>query len=207
MQFAGDAPAPPARAASTDDTPLRLPALDDAGCADDTWSGPLQVEPRARWKHVAAWTGSEMLVWGGQLSDEASLVLGDGARYDPTTDSWTPMSSEGAPSPRREALSVWTGSELVVWGGRGAGYSALTDGAIYDPVLDRWRPMAPTSIPLTSPYGTLNAVWTGTEVLFYLGDTRTGARYRPDLDAWFPMPSDGAPQIPRVTPRSGPGRR
>jgi hypothetical protein len=195
VQFAGDAPAPLSRTASSGDKPLRLPAIGDAGCTDDSWSGPLQVEPRARWKHVAAWTGTEMLVWGGQLSDEASLVLDDGARYDPTTDTWMPMSSEGAPSPRREALSVWTGSELIVWGGRGAGYSALPDGAAYDPALDRWRPIAPTSIPLTSQYGTLNAVWTGTEVLFYLGDTRTGARYRPDLDAWFPIASDGAPQI------------
>ncbi len=39
---------------------------------------------------VGVWTGTEMIVWGGNdwlfLGD-----LGDGARYNPATDSWTPI--------------------------------------------------------------------------------------------------------------------
>ena len=44
-----------------------LPSISDAGgCADDTWTATSPVnEPAARLLHTAVWTGSEMIVWGG----------------------------------------------------------------------------------------------------------------------------------------------
>ena len=53
-----------------------------------------------------------MIVWGGQGSSHNILT---GGRYDAATDSWTPTSTASAPEPGQTA--VWTGSEMIVWGG------------------------------------------------------------------------------------------
>jgi N-acetylneuraminic acid mutarotase len=72
-----------------------------------------------------------MIVFGGGDSDEA---FNDGGHYNPMTDSWTPTATVGAPSPRYDHTAVWTGTEMIIWGG---GYSDgstdyyLADGAVY----------------------------------------------------------------------------
>jgi hypothetical protein len=43
--------------------------------------------------------------------------LNTGGRYDPGTDSWTATSITDAPSVRRAHRAVWSGSEMIVWGG------------------------------------------------------------------------------------------
>jgi hypothetical protein len=42
---------------------------------------------------------------------------------------------------RVDHAAVWTGRELLVWGGRDARHN-LADGAAYEPRLNRWRPIA-----------------------------------------------------------------
>jgi N-acetylneuraminic acid mutarotase len=37
------------------------------------------------------WTGTEMIVFGGIKFTDGLLSFGDGARYDPATDFWTPF--------------------------------------------------------------------------------------------------------------------
>ena len=44
-------------------------------------------------------------------------VFNTGGRYDPATDSWRPTSTQNAPSARSGPTAVWTGSEMIVWGG------------------------------------------------------------------------------------------
>ena len=44
--------------------------------------------------------------------------LNTGGRYNPSTDSWTATSTTNAPSARDDHTAVWTGSEMIVWGGR-----------------------------------------------------------------------------------------
>jgi hypothetical protein len=56
-----------------------------------------------------------MIIWGGQ--DSNSLVLNTGGRYSPGTDSWAATSTTNAPSARIDHTAVWTGSEMIVWGG------------------------------------------------------------------------------------------
>lgn len=60
--------------------------------------------PLPRSAHAAAWTGFEMLEWGGP--GPANTVLNDGARYDPALDRWTPMTGDGAPSACAHARNV-----------------------------------------------------------------------------------------------------
>jgi hypothetical protein len=86
-----------------------LPTISDApnGCIDDTWTATSTINaPSARGGHTAVWTGSEMIVWGGNLTNT-------GGRYNPSTDSWTATSTTNAPTARSEHTAVWTGSEMI----------------------------------------------------------------------------------------------
>ena len=75
-----------------------------------------QLHERA---HTAVWTGSEMIVWGGQF--DVRHFLNTGGRYDPGTDSWTATSTANAPDCAEQFhTAVWTGSEMIVWGGERA---------------------------------------------------------------------------------------
>lgn len=148
--------------------------------------------PRARTDHVAVWTGTEMIVWGGQTGGEE---LGDGAAYDPSTDTWRALSNTGAPSRRRAALAVWTGSRMIVWSGyeRTAGW--LNDGGIYDPATNTW---APIGGGMGAPDGRTRstAVFTGTEMLFWSGWTgagrsSTGAAFSVGSMPWDLLPDPG----------------
>lgn len=55
--------------------------------------------------------------------------------------SWSPMETSPL-EPRFDPISLWTGTELLVWGGHDAAGEELFDGAAYDPTLDRWRRIA-----------------------------------------------------------------
>src|SRR5437773_5961083 len=87
------------------------------GCTVDTWAASSTTDaPSGRSGHTAVWTGREMIVWGGSPND-GNTVLNTGARYNPATDSWTPTSITNAPAGRYYHTAVWTGSEMIVWGG------------------------------------------------------------------------------------------
>lgn len=97
--------------------------------------------------------------------------------------SWTAL----PPAPiaaRSEYTSVWTGTEMIVWGGY-AGRQNFNDGAAYDPTTEQWTVLPPS--PLLAVSGPLS-VWTGTEMLIFGGGSDTpidqGAAYDPTTDTW-----------------------
>ena len=53
-------------------------------------------------------------LWGGADLD----YFNTGGKYNPGTDSWTATSIVSAPDARDGHTAVWTGSEMIVWGGR-----------------------------------------------------------------------------------------
>ncbi len=75
-----------------------------------------------------------MVVWGGRSSIWDFTVVSDGAAYQPSVDGWTVLESEYAPLPRMAHTAVWTGSEMIVWGGSSsfyymdAGFYEIADG-------------------------------------------------------------------------------
>jgi len=91
-----------------------LPEIAEAGnlpCTDNTWTATTTTNaPSARAAHTAAWTGSEMIIWGGGRNT--------GGRYNPSTNSWTATSTTNAPEVREQGhTAIWTGSEMIIWGG------------------------------------------------------------------------------------------
>ncbi|MDQ3462502.1 MAG: hypothetical protein M3471_05650, partial [Actinomycetota bacterium] len=115
----------------------------DISAAAGRWTpmsdGPLS--PRIAAANV--WTGQELLLWGGRdcpagrCDDESVPALVDGAAYDPATDTWRILAPSPL-SPRSGTSAQWTGTEMLVWGGRDAD-GPLTDGAAFDPVGETWR--------------------------------------------------------------------
>jgi len=114
--------------------------------------------PSGRGNHTAIWTGSRMVVWGGNY-------LNTGGRYDPVMDAWTATSTVGAPSARSNHTAVWTGSLMVVWGGYGSGITHLNTGGRYDPVTDTWTATSTVGAPSARYLHT--AVWTGSLVVVW----------------------------------------
>ncbi len=171
--------------------------LNDGGRYDpkaNVWSSVTTAgAPVLRDAQVAVWTGSEMIIWGGYNAN-GSHNLGDGARYNPVTDSWTPMSANNAPSPRYFHTAVWTGSEMIVWGGSNGSY--LGDGARYNPSNDTWTRISNVNAPVARYLHV--AVWSGSEMIIWGGyGTNTylndGARYNPTTDSWTRMSTNNPP--------------
>ena len=157
--------------------------------AMDMWQTMSTTDaPTGRLGHTAVWTGSEMIVWGGFSYSSSSSPFDSGARYDPVTDSWTATERLGAPSGRHQHSAVWTGVEMIVWGGSRSGPS-LDSGGRYDPVSNGWSPTEMTGAPMARAEH--SAVWTGAEMIVWGGEssstgTSTGARYRPLTGMWSP---------------------
>src|SRR5207248_1849351 len=84
----------------------------------NSWT-PTGKTPTARRYHVAVWTGSEMIIWGGivPFNLDPAFYTNTGGKYDPSTDSWAATTTMQAPTGRELPTAVWTGSEMIVWGG------------------------------------------------------------------------------------------
>ena len=148
--------------------------------------------PSTRISHSAVWTGSELIVWGGAGGNTEDFPgLNTGARYNPTTDTWVATNTPGITDPRFNHTAVWTGTEMLVWGGRN-GASYLDDGGRYEPATDLWTPLSQTNAPSARDGHT--AIWTGSEMIVYGGDgylvnptLQVGGRYAPGTDIWTPL--------------------
>ncbi|WP_200891833.1 kelch repeat-containing protein, partial [Candidatus Brocadia sinica] len=138
--------------------------------------------PSARHEHTAVWTGTEMIVWGGQGFSSGSIWLYTGYRYNPSTDTWTSTTTSGAPSGRSVHTAVWAGTQMIVWGGWSGSASYFNTGGRYNPSTNTWTPTATTGAP-SRRYGH-TAVWTGTQMIVWGGwngssALNTGGLYTP----------------------------
>ena len=170
-------------------------ALADGAAYDpstDRWRRLSPSPLSARAGQVMAWTGRQVLVWGGATAaGRGQDVFADGAAYDPEANAWTPMPM-GALAPRANAISAWDGRELIVWGGEdptGSVPAPRSDGARYDVAAGTWRPMQ--AVP-PEARASASAVWSGRELLVWGGSTgpgtlASGAAYDPAADRWRSM--------------------
>lgn len=102
-------------------------------------------------------------------------------------------------SPRSSHSAVWTGDEMIVWGGEGGegAVDVLGDGAAFVPETGSWRTIARAPIAPRARHGAawMNGemfVFGGTERPLGSGDTLDAAAYDPATDTWrtiAPLPS------------------
>jgi N-acetylneuraminic acid mutarotase len=138
------------------------------------------------------------------------LVLGQGTRasFNPLTNRWRRLPGSPLLSVHEgHGLVVWTGRELIGWGG-GCCDDAFSDGVAYNPATNRWRALAPT--PLAGSQHPIGA-WTGKELIVLVGGLNPdgkpwparlarAAAYNPRTDTWrriapLPAPRDGATAV------------
>ena len=123
-------------------------------------------------------------------------LLNTGGRYNPSTDSWTATSTVNAPSVRYLHTAVWTGSEMIVWGGIDPNTFYLNTGGKYNPGTNSWTATSTTNAP--SARGDHTAVWTGSEMIVWgghgnSGNLNTGGRYNPGTNSWTATSTTNAP--------------
>jgi hypothetical protein len=171
----------------------------------ETWRtiAPSPLADRAWATYV--WAGDEVFGWGGcweerakQQCDESNTgLIGDGAIYDPQTDTWRSL----PPSPLDPAVHVqagWTGSEVVM---------AVTDprpnatgpnAAAFNPTTNTWRtlpdvPLSPRRYAVATAAGERIVVWGGSPNVFGQQRHADGAIYDPASNTWTPFTVDAMP--------------
>jgi len=150
----------------------------------------------ARSLHTAIWTGSEMIVWGGR-NDTAQMAAG--RRYNPTINTWDSVvyTSGVTPFPRFTHTAIWTGSEMIIWGGM-TDTGRVNTGGRYNPVTNTWIATSTISAPVARSLHT--AIWTGSEMIVWGGgdgfsSLNTGGRYNPSTDSWVAISVVGTPSV------------
>jgi hypothetical protein len=124
--------------------------------------------------------------------ESVTTTLGPAISSTSSTSSTTttlPGGIEGFPAgplaPRLGTSVVWTGEEMIVWGGCDAEPCRIrfADGAAFDPDTGDWRMIAESPLDGLSYH---SAGWTGTEMLIVGGSS--AAAYSPDSDSWRLLP-------------------
>lgn len=88
---------------------------------------------------------------GVYIDSDSARPISDPSYLDP-----------GPLSPRRDPDLIWTGEEMVVWGGRTDESNRLIDGAAFNPDTNTWRILAESPLPA----GTQSrAVWADGEMV------------------------------------------
>ncbi|MEV6820295.1 hypothetical protein AB0M72_16225 [Nocardiopsis dassonvillei] len=105
--------------------------------------------------------------------------------------------AEGPLAPRADHSLVWSGEEVLVWGGHaGSQRDSFSDGAAYSPENDTWRRLPDSGLESRTDH---SAVMVGGRMLVWGGFTptyenewdahlaRDGALYDPERDVWEPI--------------------
>jgi hypothetical protein len=112
-------------------------------------------------------------------------------------DAWAGTTTSNAPTGRYAHTTVWTGSEMIVWGGFDGQTTFFNTGGRYIPSTDTWEATSTTNAP--SARGSHSAVWTGSEMIVWGGlddnfnYVNTGGRYNPSSDSWVATSTTNAP--------------
>jgi len=142
--------------------------------ATDAWTslpaGPLG----GGFRSVATWTGDEVVI---VVPDAADGRRPSVAAFDPATRAWRTLSAPPEGAPTGETVLVWTGSDLVLWGGY-VGIDMTTStgaGLVLDPRTGTWRALEPSSDPRRGH----TALWTSRGMFVTGGEPARPMLFRP----------------------------
>jgi N-acetylneuraminic acid mutarotase len=132
------------------------------------------------------------------LNPQDPLLLSEGFRLFTTVPApgWTTSSAVDTPSAATGQAGVWTGQQLLVWGGSLGGGVDSGMGAAYRPDLDLWQTISGTNAPAARDQH--SAVWSGQEMIVWGGASggnyvNTGGRFNPSNAVWTAVSTNGAP--------------
>ncbi len=113
------------------------------------------------------------------------------------SEDWVSITTESAPVARNEHSAVWTGEEMLIWGGQIDSGVSTNSGKKYDPSSNVWSDMTTEVEPPSARYDH-STVWTGEEMIVWGGNAggtyaNSGARYAPAANNWTSMSVEGAP--------------
>ena len=150
------------------------------------------------------WAGTKGTIASG-TSDLAATTgvaslesLPEIAASNCTSDTWAAVQTVGAPSGRNAFSMVWTGTEMIIWGGfNGATNLDTNTGSRYNPATNSWNATATTGAPeLRDSH---SGVWTGSRMVIWGGGNEvfepknTGGRYNPATNTWQTTTTTSAP--------------
>lgn len=131
--------------------------------------------------HLVLVAAKRGFVWGGESANGA---LADGAVYDPTTNTWTPMPVASGLQARINAAAVVIGDRAVVFSGDCGG--ACSDGAVLDATKNQW-----VGAPFTAvPRHVTVAASDGSRALFWGMDDAEAVTSIVAVDAMNPLPQN-----------------
>jgi hypothetical protein len=148
----------------------------------DFWRQVKTPNLASRARSAFAWTGAELIVYGGSATfglywDPQSTNYFDGARYNPETETWTPMAGF---LPLKNPVGIWTGTNFLVFGYVGDFPNGGWRAASYSPAENGWREIAPPPTNISR-----KSVWTGDEWIFFAVDYPNRAlRYNMAGNSW-----------------------
>jgi N-acetylneuraminic acid mutarotase len=139
------------------------------------------------------WAGTMALLWGGRTGPDFGLQYHNGG-WELAPDG-VPLGYFAAPgvippSGRAFHSAIWTGSEMIVWGGKNS-RRLFADGAKWSASTRSWAPIQANNAP--SARINHSAVWTGASMIIWGGETdaessltgiTVGGIYSPDSDSW-----------------------
>ncbi|PYT17130.1 MAG: hypothetical protein DMF51_03190, partial [Acidobacteria bacterium] len=105
-------------------------------------------------------------------------------------DTWVNEGLDDPPIQGSGHVAVWTGNEMLIWGG-----IFQNSAARYDPLTDTWGRLSTKNAPVAGSPSPV--VWTGSEMIVWRGTgSLEGGRYDPLSDTWKPISTVGAPNSP-----------
>lgn len=94
---------------------------------------------------------------------------------------------------RGGGAAIWTGSQMIVWGGAADNGQLFADGAAYDPARHNWTqlpasPLSPRADPAATMAGNSVFIWGGQTGAQQNGRVNDGALYDPTTRRWAQLP-------------------
>jgi hypothetical protein len=179
------------------------------------------TQPYGEWSEVTAASGlggrelhtatritDGVLIWGGERTFE---IISDvwttqwhqsGAVLSTVNDTWSSVSTTGAPSHRSRHVAATVDGGVAIWGGETTGGGAAADGAIYDPDNDTWTAMPSTGAPAGRRNHTIWKMGGSSNIVVWGGSDGDGDGAAPRNDGgyynsvnrvWLPVTTTDAP--------------
>lgn len=139
------------------------------------------INDTARRFPTATSIGNNIYFWGGMSVLNSSYIFSTGYKYDVVGNTWTAMSTSGAPLGRYLASSVAAGTDVVIWGGYNPSGGILKTGAVYHTGTNTWTAMSTTNAPATGSIEPAMAYYNGNVYVISASETK---RFDPVANTW-----------------------